>query len=99
MSGLHERSTTRDSRAEWLSLGQAGIGIKDLKYVVFYDKPLIKFERLLEPYLGFASPRNPIVPGRHACVVEREALSAKLAAIGSAGLTHTRCPLGRDDGH
>ena len=35
-------------------LGQAGIGIKDLKYVVFYDKPLIKFERLLETYVGFA---------------------------------------------
>src|SRR4029079_10625575 len=35
-------------------LAQAGIGIKDLKYVVFYDKPLIKFERLLETYLGFA---------------------------------------------
>ena len=35
-------------------LDQAGIGIKDLKYVVFYDKPLIKFERLLETYLGFA---------------------------------------------
>jgi len=35
-------------------LGQAGISIKDLKYVVFYDKPLIKFERLLETYVGFA---------------------------------------------
>ena len=30
-------------------LAQAGIGIKDLKYVVCYDKPLIKFERSLEP--------------------------------------------------
>ena len=35
-------------------LAQAGIGIKDLKYVVFYDKPLVKFERLLETYVGFA---------------------------------------------
>lgn len=35
-------------------LTQAGIGIKDLKYVVFYDKPLIKFERLMETYVGFA---------------------------------------------
>ncbi|RKZ73927.1 MAG: hypothetical protein DRQ57_12730, partial [Gammaproteobacteria bacterium] len=26
----------------------------DLDYVVFYDKPLVKFERLLETYLGFA---------------------------------------------
>jgi carbamoyltransferase len=38
-------------------LNEGPIGIKDLKYVVFYDKPLIKFERLLETYLGFA-PRG-----------------------------------------
>ena len=38
-------------------LREAGIGVKDLKYVVFYDKPLIKFERLLETYVGFA-PRG-----------------------------------------
>jgi len=41
-------------RAVEYCLAHAGIGIKDLKYVVFYDKPLIKFERLLETYLGFA---------------------------------------------
>src|SRR6266850_6883902 len=35
-------------------LSEAGIGVKDLKYIVFYDKPLIKFERLLETYVGFA---------------------------------------------
>ena len=35
-------------------LAEGSIGIKDLTYVVFYDKPLIKFERLLETYLGFA---------------------------------------------
>ena len=38
-------------------LNEGRIGIKDLKYVVFYDKPLIKFERLLETYVGFA-PRG-----------------------------------------
>jgi len=38
-------------------LAEAGIGIQDLKYLVFYDKPLIKFERLLETYVGFA-PRG-----------------------------------------
>ena len=35
-------------------LGAAGIGIKDLQSVVFYDKPLVKFERLLETYLSYA---------------------------------------------
>lgn len=41
-------------------LKEAGITIKDLKYVAFYDKPIVKFERLLETYfacapLGFQS--------------------------------------------
>jgi len=31
-----------------------GISVSDLKYIVFYDKPLVKFERLLETYLAFA---------------------------------------------
>ena len=35
-------------------LGEGGIGVKDLRYVAFYDKPLLKFERLLETYLAYA---------------------------------------------
>jgi carbamoyltransferase len=35
-------------------LEQAGIGVNDLEQVVFYDKPLVKFERLLETYLSYA---------------------------------------------
>ncbi len=35
-------------------LRQAGITSKDLDYVGFYDKPLTKFERLIETYLAFA---------------------------------------------
>ena len=35
-------------------LGEAKIRPEDLDYVVFYDKPLLKFERLLETYLAFA---------------------------------------------
>lgn len=31
-----------------------GLGIKDIDYVVFYDKPVLKFERLLETYLTTA---------------------------------------------
>ena len=33
-------------------LREAGIGIGDVDYVVFYDKPFIKFERLLLTYLA-----------------------------------------------
>jgi carbamoyltransferase len=38
-------------------LNEARVGIKKLDYVVFYDKPFIKFERLLETYLTL-SPRG-----------------------------------------
>lgn len=35
-------------------LSEAKITSKDIDYVVFYDKPFLKFERLLETYLAFA---------------------------------------------
>ncbi len=35
-------------------LASAGISAEDLDYVGFYDKPLRKFERLLETYLSYA---------------------------------------------
>jgi carbamoyltransferase len=35
-------------------LQAAGLTPDDLDYVAFYDKPLVKFERLLETYLAFA---------------------------------------------
>jgi carbamoyltransferase len=38
-------------------LQEARISLADLKYFVFYDKPLIKFERLLETYVAF-SPKG-----------------------------------------
>jgi carbamoyltransferase len=38
-------------------LTAGGIGVGDLTHVGFYDKPLLKFERILETYLGIA-PRG-----------------------------------------
>lgn len=38
-------------------LAEAACGIGDIDYVVFYDKPFVKFERLLETYLT-CSPRG-----------------------------------------
>ena len=35
-------------------LEKAGIGIRDLDFVSFYDKPLLKFDRLMETYLSYA---------------------------------------------
>jgi carbamoyltransferase len=38
-------------------LGRAGVEPEDLAFVAFYDKPLLKFERILENYLSVA-PRG-----------------------------------------
>lgn len=42
------------SQAIQYCLSAAGIKIRDVDFLVFYDKPLIKFERLLETYLAYA---------------------------------------------
>jgi len=35
-------------------LTEGGIGLQDIDQIVFYDKPFLKFERLLETYVAFA---------------------------------------------
>ena len=41
------------SRAIAYCLKEAAVGLDEVDYVVFYEKPLVKFERLLETYLAF----------------------------------------------
>src|SRR5215203_12423 len=45
------------SKAVEYCLQHAGITIKDIDFVAFYDKPLLTFERLLETYIDYA-PRG-----------------------------------------
>jgi carbamoyltransferase len=45
------------SNAVEYCLAQEGVSLSDVDYVVFYDKPFLKFERLLETYVAFA-PRG-----------------------------------------
>ena len=45
------------ARAAAYCLREAGIAVSELAAVGFYDKPLLKFERILETYLGVA-PRG-----------------------------------------
>ena len=59
------------SRAVEYCLKEGDISVKDLDYVGFYDKPFIKFERILETYLSVA----PLSPDRD------KALSAALAGV------------------
>jgi carbamoyltransferase len=55
-----ERFTRKkqDARFPELAIGyclhEAGITLDDVDYVVFYEKPFLKFERLLETYVAFA---------------------------------------------
>jgi carbamoyltransferase len=44
-------------KAALYCLSEAGISANKVDYVAFYDKPFLKFERLLETYLAFA-PRG-----------------------------------------
>src|ERR671919_1004472 len=44
-------------RAVRACLETAGLAASDVDFVAFYDKPFLKFERLLETYLAFA-PRG-----------------------------------------
>lgn len=64
IAAAHEERFTREkhdpsfpTNAVKYVLGEAGIGLDDLAAVSFYDKPYLKFERLLETYHGFA-PRG-----------------------------------------
>ncbi|HID49101.1 MAG TPA: hypothetical protein EYP40_05735, partial [Chromatiales bacterium] len=34
-------------------LQEANLSLPDIEHIVFYDKPLVKFERLLETYLAY----------------------------------------------
>jgi carbamoyltransferase len=51
----HDSGFPRHALAYCLS--EAGIGLDEVDLVAFYDKPFLKFERLLETYLAFA-PRG-----------------------------------------
>lgn len=61
VAAAHEERFTRrkhdpsfPTNAASYCLAEAGLGLKDLSAVAFYDKPFLKFERLLETYHGFA---------------------------------------------
>ncbi|MGH7541270.1 MAG: carbamoyltransferase family protein [Gemmatimonadota bacterium] len=53
----HKGDAAFPAHAVEYCLAEAGIGVDRLDYVGFYDKPLLKFERILETYLGVA-PRG-----------------------------------------
>ena len=53
-------------------LKEAGVALDEVDYVVFYDKPFIKFERLIETYLSFAPEGFHLFQQGHAGLAQRE---------------------------
>ena len=70
-------------------LQAGGIAVKDLALVGFYDKPLLKFERILETYLGIAPRgfRSFLMAGP---LWIKEKLFTDRAAAGRAGVSTAR---------
>ncbi|WP_243439529.1 carbamoyltransferase [Fundidesulfovibrio soli] len=61
VAAAHEERFTRvkhdasfPTNAAAYCLAEAGLSLRDLEAVAFYDKPFLKFERLLETYHGYA---------------------------------------------
>ena len=77
-------------RAVEYCLNEGRIGIKDLQYIVFYDKPLIKFERLLETYVGFAPRGIQSFLAAMPVWLKEKLLSAKPSCKESLGLRSWR---------
>ncbi|OPL17793.1 MAG: hypothetical protein AVO35_08985 [Candidatus Aegiribacteria sp. MLS_C] len=53
----HDRSFPRNAIA--FCMEEAGLKPEDITHVAFYDKPFLKFERLLETYIAFAPAGLP----------------------------------------
>ena len=67
-------------------LSEAGISLDEVDYVAFYDKPLLKFERLLETYLafaprGFASFRRAMPLWIREKLFQKDLLARELSAL------------------
>src|SRR6267142_426103 len=68
-------------------LEATGTRASEIDYVAFYDKPFLKFERLLETYLafaprGFASFRQALPLWIKEKLFQRRLLANELAALG-----------------
>ena len=70
------RSRLSRPRRSPTACSEAGLSPDDLDYVAFYDKPLTKFERLLETYLAYAPRGLPQLPPGHAALAQGQAAHA-----------------------
>jgi carbamoyltransferase len=80
------------SRAVEYCLSEANLAVDELDHVVFYDKPLLKFERLLDTYIahapsGFASFKMAMPVWIKEKLYLKRTIRGELAALGEAGKT------------
>jgi carbamoyltransferase len=76
-------------------LDHAGLRLADVDFVAFYDKPFLKFERLLETYVafaprGFASFRMAVPVWLREKLFQKDLLRKKFAEFDSAFDWHNR---------
>jgi carbamoyltransferase len=76
-------------------LREAGLKLADVDYVAFYDKPFLKFERLLETYVafapeGFSSFRMAIPVWLKEKLLQKNLLLKKLKKHSSGGIDPER---------
>ena len=74
---------------------EAGIAFSDIDFVTFYEKPFLKFERLLETYLAFA-PRGFRSFRMAIPLWLKEKLFQKSLLIELLARRGARCRLGRE---
>src|SRR5216683_7081235 len=77
-------------------LDEGGLELDDLDYVVFYEKPFVKFERLLETYLayaprGFASFRMALPLWLKGKLFQKDLLAKRLKARAPVSTGRTSC--------
>ena len=91
-SASRARSTTRrfPRTRSSTACAEAGIALGDLDYVGFYDKPLLKFERLLETYLAYAPRGFASFLQGDAAVAQAEAVPAARACDASSAARYKR---------
>ena len=61
-------------------LDAVGAKLSEIDHVVFYDKPFLKFERLLETYIALAPRGFTLVPDGDPALAQGEAVPEEPAA-------------------
>src|SRR5438067_356017 len=73
------------SHAVRYCLREGGVSLNDLRYVAFYDKPLVKLAAARD-LSGLRAAWHPLVLDGHAGVAQGQALSQETPAEGAAGV-------------